>query len=121
MSVEKTKDAAGEAEAGSGADIGKGSDTDAESGPESGPESGDATKAGQEGGAGGALDPLLLEILVCPSTKQALVYDRDRQELISVSAALAYPIRDGVPIMLIDEARGLSDAELAAAKARPKA
>ena len=53
------------------------------------------------------LDPKLLEILVCPITKSSLEYDRDAQELISKSAGLAYPIRDGIPIMLPDEARKL--------------
>lgn len=56
-------------------------------------------------------DPKLLEILVCPVTKTTLIYDRDKQELISRAAGLAYPIRNGVPIMLADEARPLSDAE----------
>jgi uncharacterized protein YbaR (Trm112 family) len=56
-------------------------------------------------------DPKLLEILVCPLTKTTLVYDRERQELISRAAGLAYPIRDGVPIMLAGEARTLSDDE----------
>jgi uncharacterized protein len=56
-------------------------------------------------------DPKLLEILVCPVSKATLVYDRDRQELISRQAGLAYPIRGGVPIMLPDEARPLTDAE----------
>ena len=54
-----------------------------------------------------ALDPRLLEILVCPATHGPLVYDRDAQELISRMAKLAYPIRDGVPIMLPEEARSL--------------
>jgi uncharacterized protein YbaR (Trm112 family) len=58
-------------------------------------------------------DPKLLEILVCPLTKTTLHYDRDRQELISRAAGLAYPIRDGVPVMLPDEARPLTEAELA--------
>lgn len=53
------------------------------------------------------VDPRLLEILVCPLSKQPLVYDRDRNELISRSAGLAYPIRGGIPIMLPDEARAL--------------
>ena len=53
------------------------------------------------------LDPRLLEILVCPLTKGPLVYDRAAGELISRAAGLAYPIRDGIPIMLIDEARKL--------------
>ena len=56
-----------------------------------------------------AVDPRLLEILVCPVTKGPLVYDRDKGELISHSAGLAYPVRDGIPIMLPDEARALSD------------
>lgn len=51
------------------------------------------------------VDPRLLEILVCPLTKTTLEYDRARQELISRSARLAYPIRDGIPIMLPEEAR----------------
>jgi uncharacterized protein YbaR (Trm112 family) len=53
------------------------------------------------------IDPKLLEILVCPLTKGPLTYDRDAQELISEQAQLAYPIRDGIPIMLVDEARQL--------------
>ncbi len=56
-----------------------------------------------------ALDPKVLEILVCPLTKGPLEYDKKNQELISTSAKLAYPIRDGVPIMLEDEARKLDD------------
>ncbi|MCL4714337.1 MAG: Trm112 family protein [Hyphomonadaceae bacterium] len=52
-------------------------------------------------------DPKLLEVLVCPQTRTPLRYDRERQELISERARLAYPVRDGVPIMLIDEAREL--------------
>jgi uncharacterized protein len=54
---------------------------------------------------GTRVDPKLLEILVCPLTKSSLDYDRNRQELISRSARLAYPIRDGIPIMLPEEAR----------------
>ena len=54
-----------------------------------------------------AVDPKLLEILVCPLTKGPLEYDRESQELISRKAGLAYPIRDGIPIMLADEAREL--------------
>jgi hypothetical protein len=54
-------------------------------------------------------DPKLLEILVCPLTKTTLEYDAERQELVSRAAKLAYPIRDGVPIMLPDEARPLQD------------
>ena len=57
-----------------------------------------------------AVDPTLLEILVCPLTKGPLTYDRENQELISEQARLAYPIREGIPIMLIDEARSLDDA-----------
>ena len=53
-------------------------------------------------------NPQLLSLLVCPVTRQGLEYDRDRQELISKSAKLAYPIRDGIPIMLPGEARDLS-------------
>ena len=53
------------------------------------------------------MDSKLLEILVCPVTKGPLVYDKDKQELISKSARLAYPIRDGIPIMLPEEARSL--------------
>jgi len=53
------------------------------------------------------VDPRLLEILVCPVTHGRLIYDRDAGELISQSARLAYPIRDGVPIMLPEEARTL--------------
>jgi uncharacterized protein len=56
------------------------------------------------------IDPKLLEILVCPVTRGALTYDRDAQELISESAGLAYPVRDGIPIMLPEEARPLDDA-----------
>ena len=59
------------------------------------------------------VDSKLLEILVCPLTKGPLRYDRERQELISRSAGLAYPIRDGVPIMLPGEARQLSEEEIA--------
>lgn len=55
------------------------------------------------------VDPRLLEVLVCPVTKSTLKYDRERQELISERARLAFPIRDGVPIMLPDEARVLED------------
>ncbi|MGX7705799.1 Trm112 family protein [Methylobacterium sp. Gmos1] len=55
------------------------------------------------------IDPKLLELLVCPLTKERLDYDSARQELISRSAKLAYPIRDGIPIMLPEEARPLAD------------
>ena len=60
------------------------------------------------------VDPKLLEILVCPRTKSALVYDAARQELVSRAARLAFPIRDGIPIMLEDEARELDEEELRA-------
>lgn len=59
-----------------------------------------------------AVDPQLLEILVCPLTKGLLRYDAARQELISDRAKLAYPIRDGIPIMLADEARALEEHEV---------
>lgn len=55
------------------------------------------------------IDPKLLEILVCPLTRGRLEYDRENQELISAQAKLAYPIRDGVPVMLVEEARVLED------------
>ena len=55
------------------------------------------------------VDPKLLEILVCPLTRATLSYDAERQELISRAAKLAYPIRDGIPIMLPEEARRLDD------------
>lgn len=55
------------------------------------------------------VDPKLLEILVCPLTKQTLTYDAEAQELISEKARLAYPVRDGIPIMLVEEARELED------------
>jgi uncharacterized protein YbaR (Trm112 family) len=61
--------------------------------------------------AGAELDPKLLDILVCPLTKGPLRYDRARGELVSEQAGLAYPIRDGIPIMLVDEARPLSEAD----------
>lgn len=54
-----------------------------------------------------SVDPRLLEVLVCPVTRGRLSYDRDRQELISAGAKLAFPIRDGVPIMLVEDARPL--------------
>jgi uncharacterized protein YbaR (Trm112 family) len=57
------------------------------------------------------IDPKLLEILVCPLTKGPLRYDRQAQELVSEEAGLAYPIRHGIPIMLVDEARQLRDDE----------
>ena len=57
------------------------------------------------------IDPRLLEVLVCPVTHGPLEYDRDKAELISRSARLAYPIRDGVPVMLPEEARELGEGE----------
>jgi len=65
------------------------------------------------------IDPRLLEILVCPLTKGPLTYDRARQELLSPQAGLAYPVRDGIPIMLVDEARTLDDAEKSALTGKP--
>ena len=62
------------------------------------------------------MDPRLLEILVCPITKGPLDFHKDKQELWSVSARLAYPIRDGIPVMLEDEARSLTDEEGAQAR-----
>lgn len=69
-----------------------------------------------------AVDAKLLDMLVCPLTKQPLAYDRARQELVSEAAGLAYPIRDGIPIMLVDEARELGQDEAIpdALKADPK-
>ena len=58
------------------------------------------------------MDTRLLELLVCPVTKGPLEYEREKQELVSRSARLAYPIRDGIPILLENEARVLSDQEL---------
>jgi len=63
----------------------------------------------REAAASRPIDPKLLEILVCPVTKTTLEYDRDRAELISRAARLAYPIRDGIPILLEEEARQLED------------
>ena len=67
------------------------------------------------------VDPKLLELLVCPKTRTRLIPDRERQELVSPAAGLAYPIRDGVPIMLIDEARELAPDEAARFKASRQA
>jgi uncharacterized protein YbaR (Trm112 family) len=58
-----------------------------------------------------AIDPRLLEVLVCPVTRTPLTYDRARGELISKAARLAYPVRDGVPVMLPEEARPLAEGE----------
>jgi uncharacterized protein YbaR (Trm112 family) len=57
------------------------------------------------------VDPKLLDILVCPVTKGPLIYDKQKQELVSKAARLAYPIRDGIPVMLEDEARRLEPSE----------
>jgi len=67
----------------------------------------DSTPPSAAGSQGPSVDPKLLEILVCPVTRGPLRYDRERQELISDQAGLAYPIRDGIPIMLPEEARPL--------------
>ena len=64
------------------------------------------------------VDPRLLEILVCPRTKTSLLYDEARQELISRAARLAYPIRDGIPIMLEEEASQVDEEELRALSRR---
>ena len=64
------------------------------------------------------MDAKLLEILVCPVTKGPLIFDRERGELISRSARLAYPIRDGIPVLLEDEARKLTPEEVEALKER---
>ena len=58
-----------------------------------------------------SLDPKLLEVLVCPLTKGPLIMSADKTELISQSARLAYAIKDGIPVMLVDEARPLADDE----------
>lgn len=58
------------------------------------------------------MDKKLLEIMVCPVTKGPLVYNKDKQELVSKSARLAYPIRDGIPVMLEEEARPLTQEEV---------
>jgi uncharacterized protein len=58
------------------------------------------------------IDPKLLEILVCPVTRGPLTYDREKQELVSRLAKLAYPVREGIPIMLAEEARKLEDDEV---------
>jgi len=62
------------------------------------------------------MDKKLLDILVCPVTKGPLIYDKAKQELISRAARLAYPIRDGIPVMLEDEARRISQEEYEALK-----
>jgi len=64
------------------------------------------------------MDKKLLDILVCPVTKENLIYDAAKQELLSKSARLAYPIRDGIPVMLPEEARTLSLDEVEALKSK---
>lgn len=59
----------------------------------------------------GEIDAKLLEVLICPQTRTSLRYDRERQELVSAAARLAYPVRDGVPILIADEARELGPDE----------
>jgi len=68
----------------------------------------DTTKTADDNDAG-EVDPRLLESLICPITRATLEYDKERQELVSRPARLAYPIRDGIPIMLVEEARKLDD------------
>lgn len=62
------------------------------------------------------MDPRLLDILVCPVTKAPLVFNRDKQELQCKASRLAYPVKDGIPVMLEEEARELTEEELAALK-----
>jgi len=69
------------------------------------------SETASQSGGGHTVDPKLLEILICPVSRTTLVYDADKQELISKAAGLAYPIRDGIPIMLPEEARELSESE----------
>jgi len=66
------------------------------------------------------MDTKLLELLVCPVTKGPLIYLRDQQELLSRSARLAYPVRDGIPILLEHEARAISEEEAERPKPRPE-
>ncbi len=75
----------------------------------SGREIGGAEAGSVESGepAGAGIDPRLLDLLVCPVTRGALTYDRERQELVSRGAQLAFPIHDGIPVMLVSEARPL--------------
>lgn len=67
----------------------------------------DANDGGQDAAEAVAFDRRMLEALVCPVSQSVLSYDADRQELVSEPAGLAYPIRDGIPVMLVDEARRL--------------
>jgi uncharacterized protein YbaR (Trm112 family) len=71
-----------------------------------------AHESSHEPSAGPRLDPRLLEVLVCPLTKAVLVYSAEKQELISRKAGLAYPIRNGVPLMTAEAARHLTDEEI---------
>ena len=64
------------------------------------------------------MEPELLDLLVCPVTKGPLRYDREKQLLVSLSARLGYPVRDGIPVLLEEEARALSDEECARYRAR---
>ena len=64
------------------------------------------------------MDKKLLDILVCPVTKETLIYDAAKQELLAKSARLAYPIRDGIPVMLPEEARALSFDEVEVLKSK---
>lgn len=57
------------------------------------------------------IDPKMLEVLVCPQTREPLRYDREKQELVSAKARLAFPVRDGVPFLFIDEAREMDPSE----------
>jgi uncharacterized protein YbaR (Trm112 family) len=70
------------------------------------------TSAADETSTGPRLEPRRLEVLVCPVSKSALVYDAGRQELLSRKAGLAFPIRNGVPLLTVEAARSLSDAEI---------
>jgi uncharacterized protein YbaR (Trm112 family) len=69
----------------------------------------DAKTEAQDAATHSGVDPRLLEILICPVTRGPLIYDREAGELISKKAGLAYPIRDGIPIMLEDEARAIDE------------
>ena len=80
----------------------------------------DSTGSGSAAAEAG-VDPRLLELLVCPLTKGTLRYDRARAELVSAEANLAYPIRDGIPIMLVEEARPLDENEAIPEGLRPVA
>jgi uncharacterized protein YbaR (Trm112 family) len=71
-----------------------------------------ASDVESEDGLPDAVDPKLLELLVCPLTKTRLIYDAEARELISMAAGLAFPIRNGVPLMIEDAARPLTDDDL---------